>query len=132
MVFRLWYNKRPFAQRKLPFSAVLAYVAVFSAMRALPPLCSITVQMLYLYGGFCNYVRWYNQVHKHSGLKFVTPEQRHSGTATTILQYRDAVYAAAKRRNPERWSGQTRNWTSAKEVWLNPERTQMEKLKQAA
>ena len=58
------------------------------------------------------FVHWYNQVHKHSGLKFVTPEQRHNGKAAVILMHRDAVYADAKRRNPER--------------------TQMEELKQAA
>jgi putative transposase len=78
------------------------------------------------------FVRWYNQVHKHSGLKFITPEQRHNGTADAILKQREQVYAQAKCRNPERWSGQTRNWTISNEVWLNPERTQMEELKQAA
>jgi putative transposase len=30
------------------------------------------------------------------------------------------VYKAAKQRNPERWSGETRNWNPVTEVWLNP------------
>ncbi|MET3124858.1 putative transposase [Oxalobacteraceae bacterium GrIS 2.11] len=78
------------------------------------------------------FVRWYNQVHKHSGLKFVTPEQRHNGTATQILQHRDSVYLDAKHRNPERWARHTRNWTLSDQVWLNPERVQIGEMKKAA
>jgi putative transposase len=68
------------------------------------------------------FVRWYNNQHKHSGLKFITPAQRHNGKASAILTQRDHVYAAAKMRTPERWSGATRNWVLKDEVWLNPER----------
>lgn len=78
------------------------------------------------------FVRWYNQEHKHSGLKFVTPAQRHTGQAATILADRERLYAAAKSSNPRRWSGRTRNWELQDEVWLNPERSQAEQLKQAA
>lgn len=78
------------------------------------------------------FVRWYNQEHKHSGLKFVTPAQRHSGQATTILQQRDRVYQDAKRRNPQRWSRDTRNWNLDDQVWLNPERIRPEASQQAA
>lgn len=68
------------------------------------------------------FVQWYNHQHKHSGLKFVTPAQRHSGLADAILRRREQVYEAAKQRCPERWSGATRNWKLKDEVWLNPER----------
>lgn len=78
------------------------------------------------------FVRWYNQEHKHSGLKFVTPAQRHAGQADAILRNREQLYAAAKSSNPRRWSGQTRNWELQDEVWLNPERSQAKQLKQAA
>jgi putative transposase len=78
------------------------------------------------------FVRWYNYEHKHSGLKFVTPAQRHTGQAESILAAREQLYAAAKSSNPRRWSGQARNWTLPDEVWLNPERSQPEQLKQAA
>ncbi len=78
------------------------------------------------------FVQWYNHRHKHSGLKFVTPAQRHSGQAEAILQRREKVYEAAKQRCPQRWSGATRNWDLKDEVWLNPERVQPEILKQAA
>lgn len=78
------------------------------------------------------FVRWYNHEHKHSGLKFVTPAQRHAGLAEAILADRKQLYAAAKSSNPRRWSGQTRNWDLQNEVWLNPERSQAEQLTQAA
>ena len=78
------------------------------------------------------FVRWYNHQHKHSGLKFVTPAQRHSGQAEVIMAKREQVYAVAKSRNPRRWSGETRNWTLQDEVGLNPERNQPEELQQAA
>ena len=78
------------------------------------------------------FVRWYNLVHKHSGLKFVTPAQRHAGQAAGILRQREQVYAEAKSRHPGRWSGPTRNWELKDEVWLNPERLESEQLKRAA
>ena len=78
------------------------------------------------------FVRWYNQEHKHSGLKFVTPAQRHNGVAAAVLAQREAVYAEARERNPQRWSRSTRNWKLKDEVWLNPERAKPEELKQFA
>ena len=35
---------------------------------------------------------------------------------------RKEVYQRAKERNPERWSGNVRNWELMQEVRLNPER----------
>lgn len=66
------------------------------------------------------FVRWYNEEHRHSAIQYVTPGQRHRGEDTAILSERDRVYAKAKARNPERWSGATRDWTPVREVWLNP------------
>jgi putative transposase len=78
------------------------------------------------------FVRWYNQEHKHSGLKFVTPAQRHSGQDAAILTLREQVYRDARNRNPGRWSRDTRNWKLEDQVWLNPERIRPEILKQVA
>lgn len=64
--------------------------------------------------------RWYNTSHHHSGLKFVTPDQRHNGEDVLILQSRKLVYEEAKRKNPERWSGKIRNWDRKAIVKLNP------------
>jgi len=55
-------------------------------------------------------VQWYNDVHRHSSIKFVTPNQRHNGCDVQILADRDAFYQRAREENPARWSGSTRNW----------------------
>lgn len=68
------------------------------------------------------FVKWYNLEHQHSGISFVTPEQRHNGKAVEILTNRKAVYEAAKLKHPERWSGSVRNWKISETVWLNPEK----------
>jgi len=78
-----------------------------------------------------SFVRWYNTEHKHSGLKFVTPEQRHTGEAADILEHRKVVYREARERHPNRWSGDTRNWELPETVWLNPEKEQPELNKAA-
>jgi transposase InsO family protein len=66
------------------------------------------------------FVPAYNQAHRHSGIQFVTPEQRHQGHDGAILANRQTVYEQAKARHPERWSGPSRNWQPVTEVWLNP------------
>lgn len=66
------------------------------------------------------FVDWYNNCHHHSGIKYVTPAQRHNGHDVTILEQRKHVYEKAKKKHPERWSGETRNWTHESIVKLNP------------
>lgn len=68
-----------------------------------------------------DFVAWYNHEHLHSGIGFVTPADRHYGRAEAILQGRRDVYADARRRHPERWSGAPRAWDAPKHVLLNPE-----------
>jgi putative transposase len=36
-----------------------------------------------------------------------------------ILKKRKETYEAAKLKNPNRWSGETRNWTKIEKVYLN-------------
>ena len=68
------------------------------------------------------FVTWYNDEHRHSALKYVTPRQRHVGQADALLAARAALYAEARQHNPARWAGETRNWVLANDVYLNPER----------
>ena len=70
------------------------------------------------------FVHWYNEEHRHSGLKYITPDQRHRGQADSLLAQRRAVYEAARASKPERWSGAIRNWELDDVVYLNPERKQ--------
>ena len=66
------------------------------------------------------FMRWYNEAHQHSGIKYVTPAERYAGKDIEILARREAVYQAAKQRNPRRWSGKTRDWSPIEVVELNP------------
>ena len=68
------------------------------------------------------FVHWYNHEHKHSGLKFMTPHQRHSAQTRVVMDNRKAVYEAASRTNPKRWSQGIRDWNLPEKVWLNPEK----------
>lgn len=67
-----------------------------------------------------NFVGWYNTEHRHSGIQFVTPAQRHSGDDIAILEHRKEVYRQAKKMNQNRWSREIRNWEPTGEVILNP------------
>lgn len=68
------------------------------------------------------FVSWYNTVHLHSAIRFVTPDDRHYGREQAILANRHSVYQKARCRHPERWTRQTRNWKPVRLVWLNPEK----------
>jgi putative transposase len=69
-----------------------------------------------------DFTAWYNDEHKHSSLKFVTPSQRHYGMAETCISRRKQLMDKAKRRYPERWGNrETRDWSLPDKVWLNPD-----------
>jgi transposase InsO family protein len=68
------------------------------------------------------FVHWYNHEHHHSGIRYVTPDQRHAGQDGALLAARHALYQQAREANPRRWSGSTRDCTPIGAVTLNPER----------
>src|SRR5438105_2262914 len=68
------------------------------------------------------FVHWYNHDHRHSGIRYVSPAQRHTGEDHAILAARHALYTRARELNPARWSGDTRDWSPIGAVTLNPER----------
>ncbi len=80
------------------------------------------------------FVRWYNNVHLHSGIEYVTPMDRHEGRHIAILAQRSAVYQAAKAEHPHRWgSRSTRDWSPSERVCVRARRTSEEaKSKKAA
>ncbi|MFT7487671.1 MAG: putative transposase [Candidatus Promineifilaceae bacterium] len=53
----------------------------------------------YLRGFF----EWYNHVHKHSGIGYLTPQSLHSGQAQAIRKERCTVLAQAYKKHPERF-----------------------------
>jgi transposase InsO family protein len=68
------------------------------------------------------FVAWYNGEHRHAGIRFVTPDQRHFGAEHAILEARRRLYARARAAAPRRWARAIRNWAPHGDVVLNPER----------
>ena len=68
-----------------------------------------------------DFVAWYNTEHRHSAIRYVTPDQRHYGVEKDILLGRLRVYERARRRWPSRWSRAIRNWSPVGTVVLNPD-----------
>lgn len=77
------------------------------------------------------FVNWYNNEHRHSRIKYVTPMQRHTGEDKEVLEKRKRTYEEAQMRNPNRWSKNIRNWDHIDTVYLNPADVQQELSKAA-
>jgi putative transposase len=69
-----------------------------------------------------SFVTWYNHAHRHSGIRYVSPAERHDGKDAHILARRHSLYQQARAANPRRWARNTRNWQPIGAVTLNPER----------
>lgn len=67
-----------------------------------------------------DFVRWYNTEHLHSGVSYVTPEDRHQGKDSEILRHRREVYHEAMTENPNRWRRGVKKWEYQSVVYLNP------------
>jgi len=119
---------RPGVSDDNPFSEALFRTLKYRPNFPTRPFASLDDATTWV-GGF---VHWYNLEHRHSGIRFVTPHQRHTGQDLEILRRRHRLYQNARRRQPGRWSGDTRNWSPIQEVRLNPEATRSSKTKQAA
>jgi len=107
---------RPSVSNDNPFSESLFKTLKYVPSYPSNPFISLEASRKWV----SKFVHWYNNDHRHSGLKFVTPAQRHDGEDIEILKQREHVYKKAKDQHPERWSGETRNWQHEAEVMLNP------------
>lgn len=107
---------RPSVSNDNPYSESLFRTAKYRPQYPKGPFQSLEAAR-----GWCQwFVDWYNSEHQHSGIRFVTPQERHCGADVEILKKRERVYAAARARRPERWTGKTRDWSRVDEVRLNP------------
>ena len=107
---------RPSVSNDNPFSESLFKTLKYVPTYPTKPFESLDAARRWV-ASFCT---WYNHSHLNSGLKFVTPSQRHDGKDIVILEQRKCVYEEAKKMHPERWSGTTRNWDHEATVELNP------------
>lgn len=110
---------RPRVSDDNPFSEALFRTLKYRPEYPYGPFASLEQASLWVE----SFVRWYNTEHLHSAIRFVTPDDRHYGREAEILSNRQHVYERARRNNPRRWSGTTRNWNPIEVVYLNPEKT---------
>lgn len=74
---------------------------------------------------FCReFFTWYNTVHRHSGIAYLTPEMVHYGHARDVIDARRTVLLQAYNAHPERFvRGAPRPLELPEAVWINkPER----------
>jgi putative transposase len=71
---------------------------------------------------FCRpFFHWYNTVHRHAGIAFMTPDDVHHGRATQILNTRRVALDAAFAAHPERFKGKRPvPQPLPQAVWINP------------
>ena len=108
---------RPSVSDDNPYSESLFRTLKYTPSYPAKPFNDITAARVWVH----TFVTWYNTTHRHSAVKFVTPEQRHNGLDIEILAKRKATYEAARLAKPQRWKGrQTRSWSHCDTVLLNP------------
>ena len=107
---------RPSVSDDNPYSESLFRTLKYTPAYPSKPFESIEAARQWVHG----FVQWYNDEHRHSAIRYVTPSQRDRGEDNDLLEHRKAVYESARQQNPQRWSGRTRNWNPVEEVWLNP------------
>jgi transposase InsO family protein len=107
---------RPRVSNDNPYSESLFRTAKYRPDYPMRPFASVQEACQWV----AAFVDWYNHRHRHSGIKFVTPHQRHNGEAVEICRHRAVVYEQARQRHPRRWTRSTRCWRQPEEVWINP------------
>ena len=110
---------RPSVSNDNPYSESLFKTLKYRPKYPLTPFAKVTDARDWVLG----LAEWYNNEHRHSAIRFVTPTQRHEGLDENLLIKRKAVYETARDRHPQRWSGATRNWERIQAVHLNPDKT---------
>ncbi len=110
---------RPRVSDDNPFSEALFRTAKYRPEYPNGPFASLVAAREWITW----FVGWYNQEHLHSGIRFVTPAQRHAGEDVEMLAKRETLYETARARHPERWARNIRDWSRPGAVHLNPQRT---------
>lgn len=108
---------RPHVSDDNPYSEALFRTLKHGPMYPRRPFTTVDEARAWI----ARFVAWYNGEHRHSAIRFVTPNDRHYGRQERILARRRALYERARAKRPDRWSGGTRDWTPVGLVVLNPE-----------
>jgi putative transposase len=108
---------RPSVSNDNPFSEALFRTLKYRPAYPERPFADLAAARTWV----ADFTDWDNHEHRHSAIRFVTPEERDTGREGALLRAGHALYERARHRRPDRWSRHTRNWTPIPEVWLNAE-----------
>ncbi len=84
---------RPTVSNDNPYSEALFRTIKYTPKYPEKPFISLEMAREWL----AKFVHWYNHEHLHSGIKFITPIQRHEGRDEEVLKHRKKVYLKAKK-----------------------------------
>ena len=87
-------RSRPSVSNDNPYSESLFKTLKYRPQFPLRPF----IDLLQARRWVTSWVHWYNNVHRHSAISFVTPAQRHAQVDERMLQERAAVYQLARPR----------------------------------
>jgi putative transposase len=107
---------RPHVSDDNPYSEALFRTLKHTPAYPRQPFASILAAQRWV----TRFTDWYNGEHRHSAIRYVTPNERHEGRERDILGRRQVLYEVARRANPGRWVSATRNWNPIGLVVLNP------------
>lgn len=107
---------RPGVSNDNPYSEALFKTLKYQPLYPQRPFASVEDARQWV----ADFTEWYNEIHHHSEIKFVTPSQRHRQEDTEVLKHRRQLYERMKKTFPARWAGQVRNWDPIEEVSLYP------------
>lgn len=111
---------RPSVSNDNPHVESLFRIMKYTAAYPTKPFMSLEHAKAWVKG----FVEWYNN-HMHSGLGYVTPNQRHQGQDEAIRVKRRNIYLNAQKENPIRWSKKPHSWPAPPLAHLNPNGTRM-------
>ena len=108
-------HSRPYTSTDNPFSE-----AMFKTTKYRPEFPDRFETLQEATAFFRQFIDWYNNQHRHSGIGMMTPDAMHSGKAPEIRRKRAVVLEAAYRTNPERFAkGLPMPHKLPTAVWIN-------------
>ncbi len=89
---------RPGVSNDNPYSEALFRTLKYCPAYPTQPFADLATATAWV----AHFVAWYNRVHQHSAIRFVTPDDRHTGRDIALLAKRHQVYTQARARHPAR------------------------------
>src|SRR5688500_11773770 len=91
---------RPHVSDDNPYSEALFRTLKYTPAYPKLPFADLTTAQRWV----DRFVEWHNGSHRHSAIRYVTPNERHFGLETRVLAHRQVLYEQARLAHPARWA----------------------------